>query len=71
MHPADYGCALQRDILIQGRLYISENHVCFHANIFGWVTDVSFVPCPCRDVILINKPSSIVAVARSSETVRP
>ena len=34
----DYGCALQRDILIQGRLYISENHMCFYANIFGWVT---------------------------------
>lgn len=41
IYPVDYGCALQRDILIQGRLYISENHVCFHANIFGWVTDVS------------------------------
>ena len=38
---ADYGCALQREILIQGRLYISENHVCFHANLFGWITDVS------------------------------
>lgn len=36
----DYGCALQREILIQGRLYISENHICFHANIFGWITDV-------------------------------
>jgi hypothetical protein len=34
----DYGCALQRDILIQGRIYISENHMCFYANIFGWVT---------------------------------
>lgn len=33
----DYGCALQRDILIQGRLYISEHHMCFHANIFGCV----------------------------------
>jgi hypothetical protein len=39
-HIIDYGCALQREILIQGRMYISENHVCFHANIFGWVTDV-------------------------------
>ena len=38
---ADYGCALQRDILVQGRLYISENHMCFHANIFGWITNVS------------------------------
>lgn len=36
----DYGCALQREILLQGRLYVSENHICFHANIFGWVTNV-------------------------------
>jgi hypothetical protein len=37
----DYGCALQREILIQGRLYISEHHLSFNANIFGWVTTVS------------------------------
>ncbi|WWC66772.1 uncharacterized protein I206_100677 [Kwoniella pini CBS 10737] len=36
----DYGCALSKDILLQGRLYVSENHLCFHANILGWVTDV-------------------------------
>lgn len=41
LNHADYGCALQREILIQGRLYISENHICFHANIFGWITDAS------------------------------
>lgn len=35
----DYGCALQREILVQGRIYISENHLCFHANIFGWVSN--------------------------------
>ncbi|KAJ1963945.1 hypothetical protein GGI12_001743 [Dipsacomyces acuminosporus] len=34
----DYGCALQRDILVQGRLYLTENFVCFYSNIFGWVT---------------------------------
>ena len=41
-HPflQDYGCALQREILVQGRIYISENHICFYANIFGWRTDV-------------------------------
>lgn len=39
----DYGCALQKEILVQGRLYISENHVCFNANIFGWVTNVSAI----------------------------
>jgi hypothetical protein len=41
---ADYGCALQREILCQGRLYISEHHLCFYANIFGWVTTVSLKP---------------------------
>ncbi|KAG0284156.1 hypothetical protein BGZ96_011470 [Linnemannia gamsii] len=36
----DYGCALQKEILVQGRLYISDDHVCFNANIFGWVTNL-------------------------------
>ncbi|KAL9617525.1 MAG: hypothetical protein Q9160_007683 [Pyrenula sp. 1 TL-2023] len=34
----DYSCALQRDILLAGRLYISEGHICFSSNILGWVT---------------------------------
>ncbi|EDO45283.1 predicted protein [Nematostella vectensis] len=37
----DYSCALQRDILVHGRLYISQNWLCFYANIFGWETFVS------------------------------
>ncbi|KAL0079461.1 GRAM domain-containing protein [Phycomyces blakesleeanus] len=36
----DYKCALQKDILLQGHLYITENHICFNANIFGWVTNL-------------------------------
>lgn len=34
----DYSSALQRDILLAGRLYISEGHICFSSNILGWVT---------------------------------
>ncbi|KAF8578615.1 hypothetical protein K439DRAFT_1361765 [Ramaria rubella] len=48
----DYGCALQREILIQGRLYISENHICFHANIFGWTTDLVI---PIEDITNLDK----------------
>ncbi|TFK62469.1 hypothetical protein BDN72DRAFT_390605 [Pluteus cervinus] len=48
----DYGCALQREILIQGRIYISENNICFHANIFGWITDLTI---PISDIISLDK----------------
>ncbi|KJX98146.1 gram domain-containing protein [Zymoseptoria brevis] len=36
----DYSAALQRDILLHGRLYVSEGHVCFSSNILGWVTNL-------------------------------
>lgn len=36
----DYSAALQRDILLQGRLYVSEKHICFSSNILGWVTNL-------------------------------
>ncbi|KAI9793673.1 MAG: hypothetical protein M1816_007568 [Peltula sp. TS41687] len=34
----DYSAAIQRDILLHGRLYISEGHICFNSNILGYVT---------------------------------
>ncbi|KAK6343055.1 hypothetical protein TWF718_008431 [Orbilia javanica] len=34
----DYGCALQKEILLQGRMYVSSGHICFYSNIFGWTT---------------------------------
>lgn len=36
----DYSAALQRDILLQGRFYVSEKHICFSSNILGWVTSL-------------------------------
>ncbi|KAL5383625.1 hypothetical protein DPSP01_005734 [Paraphaeosphaeria sporulosa] len=36
----DYSAALQKEILLQGRLYVSEGHLCFSSNILGWVTNL-------------------------------
>lgn len=36
----DYSCALQREIILAGRVYVSEGHICFSSNILGWVTTV-------------------------------
>ncbi|XP_076246608.1 protein Aster-B isoform X1 [Calliopsis andreniformis] len=48
----DYSCALQREILVHGRLYVSQNYVCFYANIFSWETLVSL---RWKDVTSITK----------------
>lgn len=36
----DYSAALQREILLQGRFYVTEKHICFSSNILGWVTNL-------------------------------
>lgn len=53
----DYSAALQRDILLHGRLYVSEGHICFSSNILGWVTNlvVSF-----DEVVSVEKKSTAV-----------
>lgn len=46
----DYGCALQKEILLQGRVYISEHHLCFNANIFGWITNLVIAFADIEDI---------------------
>ncbi|GAB5572314.1 GRAM domain-containing protein 2A isoform X3 [Prionailurus iriomotensis] len=46
-------CALQRDLLLQGRLYISPNWLCFHASLFG--KDIKVVVIPVVSVQMIKK----------------
>ncbi|GMG35274.1 unnamed protein product [Ambrosiozyma monospora] len=36
----DFSCALSREILLQGRLYVSEHYICFNSNLLGWVTSL-------------------------------
>lgn len=37
----EHSCALSRDILTQGKLYISPHYLCFYSNILGWqVTEI-------------------------------
>ncbi|CAH2218858.1 GRAM domain-containing 1C isoform X2 [Pelobates cultripes] len=48
----DYACALQKDILLQGRVYLSENCICFHSNIFRWETSICL---NLRDITSMTK----------------
>ncbi|KAF1847529.1 GRAM domain-containing protein [Cucurbitaria berberidis CBS 394.84] len=51
----DYSAALQKEILLHGRLYVSEGHLCFSSNILGWVTNlvISF-----DEVVSVEKKST-------------
>ncbi|CCJ30036.1 unnamed protein product, partial [Pneumocystis jirovecii] len=53
----DYASALQKDILLHGRMYISETYICFNSNIFGWVTNlvISFL-----EIVSIDKKCTAV-----------
>ncbi|KAJ6648303.1 Protein Aster-B [Pseudolycoriella hygida] len=52
MHYTNYSCAVQRDILVHGRLYVSQNYLCFYANIFRWETCLSI---KWKDVTALTK----------------
>ncbi|ORX48024.1 hypothetical protein DM01DRAFT_1338860 [Hesseltinella vesiculosa] len=55
----DFGCALQKDILLQGRLYVSQRHICFNANIFGWVTNLVIA---YTDIVEIDKKTTAIII---------
>ena len=36
-----FGCAIQKDILVHGRLYLTAKNIAFKATLFGWSTEVA------------------------------
>ncbi|RLV92686.1 Membrane-anchored lipid-binding protein YSP2 [Spathaspora sp. JA1] len=51
----DFSCAVSNDILVQGKMYLSDHYICFNSNILGWVTNVLI---PLQEVIQIEKKST-------------
>ncbi|XP_039982446.1 protein Aster-C isoform X2 [Xiphias gladius] len=47
----DYPCALQRDILLQGRLYLTENWLCFYSNVFRGTK----ITLTLKDILAISR----------------
>ncbi|XP_028457514.1 GRAM domain-containing protein 2B isoform X2 [Perca flavescens] len=54
-----YTCALQRDILYQGKMFVSDNWVCFHSKVFGRDTKISI---PVLSVTFIKKTKTALLV---------
>ncbi|XP_073413335.1 GRAM domain-containing protein 2B isoform X2 [Dendrobates tinctorius] len=54
-----FTCALQKEILYQGKLYISENWICFHSKVFGKDTKIGI---PTLAVTVIKKTKTALLV---------
>uniref|UniRef100_A0A3Q4HXN3 GRAM domain containing 1A n=1 Tax=Neolamprologus brichardi TaxID=32507 RepID=A0A3Q4HXN3_NEOBR len=63
----DYSCALQKDILLQGRLYLSENWLCFYSNIFRWETTITIL---LKDVTSMTKEKTAKLIPNAIQITR-
>ncbi|XP_072272121.1 GRAM domain-containing protein 2B isoform X3 [Pyxicephalus adspersus] len=63
-----FTCALQKEILYQGKLYISENWICFHSKVFGKDTKI-VIPTIAVTVLKKTKTALLVPNALVIATV--
>ncbi|KAF0031708.1 hypothetical protein F2P81_016263 [Scophthalmus maximus] len=54
-----YTCALQKEILYQGKMFVSDNWICFHSRVFGRDTKISI---PAMSVTFIKKTKTALLV---------
>ncbi|XP_055087571.1 GRAM domain-containing protein 2B-like [Periophthalmus magnuspinnatus] len=54
-----YTCALQRDILYQGKMFVSDNWICFHSRVFGRDTKIAI---PVLSVTFLKKTKTALLV---------
>ncbi|XP_076020213.1 GRAM domain-containing protein 2B-like [Genypterus blacodes] len=54
-----YTCALQKDILYQGKMFVSDNWICFHSKVFGKDTKIAI---PVMSVTFIKKTKTVILV---------
>lgn len=61
---SDYSCAWYKDILIQGRMYVTMECIYFHANLFTWTHKLQI---RFKDVVSIEKRSLANFIPNSIE----
>lgn len=58
----NFTCALQKEIVYQGKLFISQNWICFHSKVFGKDTKIT-IPVP--SVTFLKKTKTALLVPNS------
>lgn len=65
---SEYSCAIQKDILVHGRLYATVNYLCFYANIFRWETSVAL---KWKDVNGLTKEKTALVIPNAIQVTLP
>lgn len=59
-----YTCALQKDILYQGRMFVSNHWICFHSKVFGKDTKVPAQPLQSEPFLVCCFPADAFVVCQ-------
>ena len=62
----EFLCALYKKILLQGRMYLFADHVCFYSNVFGYVKIKTIA---LRDVTIVNRAYTVQVFPNAVEIV--
>lgn len=60
----EYMCALHSKILLQGKMYVYENYVCFYSNVFGYIKKRKI---PFKDITFINRAKTAMVFPNAIE----
>ena len=62
----EFLCALYKKILLQGRMYLFENYVCFYSNVFGYQKHKVI---PLKNVTIVRRAKTVKVVPNAIEIV--
>ncbi|KAJ1453133.1 hypothetical protein M885DRAFT_422105, partial [Pelagophyceae sp. CCMP2097] len=69
----DWSCAIERKILLHGRLYVTDRFICFYSNLFGFEKKIkipySHVLCVTKEYTVGVIPNAIAVITARKEYV--
>ena len=69
----DFSCAIERKILLHGRLYVTERFICFYSNLFGFEKKIkipySHITCITKEYTAVFIPNAIAVITARKEYV--
>ena len=63
---AEYMCALYKKILLQGKMFVFDSYICFHANVFGYVKKKVI---DMRDIAIVRKATTAILFNNAVEII--